>query len=704
MSKFWASVSVLILLATAAFAAPARANPGVPTDPGYAQQWNLMGGGINVAPVWELTHGAGVTVAVIGSGSTPNPDLVWTGGYDFFDDQASGVGDGDGWDADPTDPGPQSRPSCESWHGTKTASIIGAQHNDLGIAGIAPDATLVPIRALDGCGNGNHSDLATAIRWASGASVDGAPVNPNPARVIYVSHNDEWSWWMEQCPSFLRQAYEEALARGAVIVAAGSDFNTLAFDCGLANLINVRASDSGGSVAWAYGSHGAIVAPGQEVPVLDPASGATMAVSGSDFAAAHVAGVAALLIAADPDLDAPTLLAKLAFAQQPKCDGCPGVLDASSSLAHSGNPIEDKWLALGGAQSFLGEPVGGFYQRDTSIEQAYASSGVILWTSGFGAWPLFGAVKARVHPALPLGPPTSGEIPAADGVLQHFASGDVYWSARTGARFVTGPVMQDYYNNLNGPAGYLGFPVGDEFGNFRDAYPAQNFVWRRQNFERGWVYWDKFRGPFSVHGGVFARHTDYPMLGNPRSQELPIPGGVVQYFDSGEIYWTPATAGLMVFGGVRDRYIEAGRHEGYLGAPISEERPVVGGVVQHFQRGDIYWHPSYGAYSVHGGIAVRYEAAGRTPGYLGFPISSEESVTGGVRQRFERGHIYWGPTSGAYTVHGGVLTAYLGAGGPDSRLGLPTSSEIPTGGGVVQYFQHGWIGWTPAGSGVHVTS
>ncbi|MFP3599986.1 S8 family serine peptidase, partial [Chryseobacterium sp. SIMBA_029] len=74
-----------------------------------------------------------------------------------------------------------------SWHGTHVAGIIAAvAGNGKGIAGVAPQAKIVPVRVIGTCG-GYTSDIADGIRWAAGGSVSGAPANANPARVINLS-------------------------------------------------------------------------------------------------------------------------------------------------------------------------------------------------------------------------------------------------------------------------------------------------------------------------------------------------------------------------------------------------------------------------------------------------------------------------------------------------------------------------------------
>ena len=179
--------------------------------------------GANFTAAWDVTTGsASQSIGIVDSGIARNHDELAQqlrvhssfpfGGHDFISD-ASSSGDGDGRDNDPMDT------SSFCGHGTHVAGIIAAStNNGSGMAGVAPNARIVPVRALGRCG-GTSEDVADSIRWAAGVSVAGVPVNQNPAKVLNLSLGGTGP-----CNANMQSAVDSALARGAVVVvAAGND-------------------------------------------------------------------------------------------------------------------------------------------------------------------------------------------------------------------------------------------------------------------------------------------------------------------------------------------------------------------------------------------------------------------------------------------------------------------------------------------------
>jgi len=199
---------------------------------------------INAETAWSTATGNGITVAEIDSGvRADHPDLVnkLRSGVNMIS-SASVAGVTGGRSTDPSDLGDWvdqaginaisaelgGTVDCKvqatsSWHGTKVAGIIGAQTgNGIGGASVAPDAMILPVRALGKCG-GWDSDIIAGMRWASGEAVGSIAAPAHPARVINMSLG---------APDTCSQAYKDAIAditaRQVVIVASAGNDNGLA--------------------------------------------------------------------------------------------------------------------------------------------------------------------------------------------------------------------------------------------------------------------------------------------------------------------------------------------------------------------------------------------------------------------------------------------------------------------------------------------
>lgn len=346
-----------------------------PTDPHYGSQWSLweLAGGVHAEAAWDITLGNGAVVAVLDTGVRPHGDLVGNllPGYDFVTDVFIG-NDGDGRDADPTDPGDgvaaggcgagvPAKTLASSWHGTHVAGIVAAAaFNGTGISGVAPGAGILPLRVLGRCG-GYTSDVVDAIYWAVGSAVNGVPANPHPARVINLSLSSQQT-------AACSQAYADAMthARGqgaAVVIAAGNrSGNADLYPPGnCASAFTVAATDRGGARAE-YSNYGALVdiaAPGGEMAFAadgngilstansgtqDPAADNYVHYQGTSMAAPHVAGVAALLVAASPQATADEIEATLQASARPfpgACNGCgAGIVHAALAVGLISGQVE----------------------------------------------------------------------------------------------------------------------------------------------------------------------------------------------------------------------------------------------------------------------------------------------------------------------------------------------------------------------------
>ncbi|AWK12537.1 protease [Streptomyces spongiicola] len=345
-----------------------------PNDTEYSRQWDLFEStaGMNVPAAWDKATGQGVKVAVIDTGYVAHSDLAANivSGYDFISDPFISQ-DGGGRDSNAADPGDWTsagecgvdedgqpvpkETSDNSWHGTHVAgTIAAAANNGKGVAGIAYDATIQPVRVLGRCG-GMTSDIIDAITWASGGSVQGVPSNPNPADVINMSLGGEGG-----CDAGTQSAINSAVGRGTtIVVAAGNDNANAAYfnPASCSNVITVAASDRQGNRAY-YSNYGSVVditAPGGETPVsssngiLSTLNSGTRSVGsesyaayqGTSMAAPHIAGLAALMIDANPSLTPAqiesTIKSKARSLPGSCSGGCgSGLADAGAALGSGG--------------------------------------------------------------------------------------------------------------------------------------------------------------------------------------------------------------------------------------------------------------------------------------------------------------------------------------------------------------------------------
>lgn len=312
-----------------AYVVPDRLNKAFadPNDTEYSKQWDLFEttAGMRVPGAWDTATGTGVTVAVIDTGYVTHSDLAANivGGYDFIADTEVSV-DGNGRDSNPADPGDwyadgecgQAEGSTSSWHGTHVAgTIAAATNNSKGVAGIAYNAKISPVRVLGKCG-GYDSDIIDAITWASGGTVSGVPANTNVAKVINMSLGGGGA-----CTSATQTAITNAVNRGTTVVVAAGNSNANAANYSPAscnNVISVAALSRTGAKA-SYSNFGSVVdiaAPGGQTSTgtangilstlnsgaQGPASESYAYYQGTSMAAPHIAGLAALAKSAKSSL------------------------------------------------------------------------------------------------------------------------------------------------------------------------------------------------------------------------------------------------------------------------------------------------------------------------------------------------------------------------------------------------------------------
>lgn len=264
----------------------------VPNDPYYKYQWHLdnsVYGGIQTEEAWDISTGSGVEVAIIDTGIRKGTDLADTcfvSGYDFVNS-----------DSNPID---------DNGHGTHVAGTVAQNTNNaLGVAGVAFNSCLMPIKVLDSRGSGTYAQVADGIYYAA----------DNGAKVINMSLGGSSD------SVTLKDAVAYAYNKGVTVVAAAGNDNSnvlsypAAYD---AYVIAVGATqyDETKAPYSNYGPSLDLVAPGGNTSVDQNADGYADGVlqqtftktgrtiswaywffQGTSMAAPHVSGVAALLIA-----------------------------------------------------------------------------------------------------------------------------------------------------------------------------------------------------------------------------------------------------------------------------------------------------------------------------------------------------------------------------------------------------------------------
>jgi len=245
-----------------------------------------------------------------------------------------------------------------------------------------------------------------------------------------------------------------------------------------------------------------------------------------------------------------------------------------------------------------------------------------------------------------LGAPTDSEHAVGSGTVRDYQGGSLYNSAATGVHEVHGAI-RDHFNALGGPGGFLGYPTTDE-----SATP--DGVGRYNHFANaGSIYYTPKTGARSVHGAIRDHWAgmgwETGPIGYPTTDESTTPDGVGHYNhftggDGASIYYTPSTGAQSVHGAVRDHWAALGYETGPMGYPTTDESPSADGVGRYngFTGGDgaaIYWSPATGAQSVHGAIRARWASLGYETGSLGYPTSDEFAVPGGRRNTFQHGSI-----------------------------------------------------------------
>ncbi|WP_409478661.1 S8 family serine peptidase [Pseudobdellovibrio sp. HCB154] len=328
-----------------------------PTDPLYVQTWGLSNVGqadpknqvgvagvdINAERAWEIQTGTREKIiAVIDTGiDYTHPDLVdnmWVNeseknGKAGVDDDNNGVVDDVyGYNAI-TGTG---NAKDDQGHGSHCAGTIGARaNNGIGVAGVNWNVRMMAVKFLDAGGSGSLADAIKAIDYATKM---GAHVMSN-------------SWGGGGFSQTLMDAIKRSNEAGAIfIAAAGNEYNnndnspTYPSTYQVENVMSVAAIDNRGAKAD-FSNYGKktvhLGAPG--VNVMSTTGGSYKSFSGTSMATPHVAGVAALLWANEPNLTAAQVKERLIATVRPLASmkgktRTGGMVDAYGALTNTQAP------------------------------------------------------------------------------------------------------------------------------------------------------------------------------------------------------------------------------------------------------------------------------------------------------------------------------------------------------------------------------
>lgn len=219
---------------------------------------------------WRLTKGAGIKVAILDTGICKHEDLdgAWSENLVFNCSQD------DNWE------------DKQSSHGTHVAGIVGARANNVGVVGIAPECTIIPIKVLNNNGGGRYSNIIDGIRLAISPQVD--------ADIITMSLGAS-----SPGPSELHDIIKEATSKGKIILAAaGNDSGPVNYPACYDEVIAVAAVDEHGDFAKFTSSGAQIDSLGPGVNIYSTLIGNKYGLmSGTSQACPFIAGLCALILA-----------------------------------------------------------------------------------------------------------------------------------------------------------------------------------------------------------------------------------------------------------------------------------------------------------------------------------------------------------------------------------------------------------------------
>jgi subtilisin len=287
---------------------PGKKTP--PPPPPQVLPWGVDR--IDAEYAWSTTKGAGVRVAVVDTGiDRDHPDLQANiaGGVNFVARSWTKPADPNAWDDD-------------NGHGSHVAGIIAAVDNDIGVIGVAPEASLYAVKVLDKTGRGYLSDIAAGLEWCADNGIDIANMSLGTDTDVQSFHD----------------ACDAAADAGVILVAAaGNDGKDVDYPGAYSSVLAVAATDDNDNVAsWSSpGPQVAIAAPGVSVYSTWKGGGYNT-ISGTSMATPHVSGTLALVLAAGRSTNLCATADDLPPAGIDNKSGC-GLVDAQQAVTGLSN-------------------------------------------------------------------------------------------------------------------------------------------------------------------------------------------------------------------------------------------------------------------------------------------------------------------------------------------------------------------------------
>lgn len=235
------------------------------------------------------------------------------------------------------------------------------------------------------------------------------------------------------------------------------------------------------------------------------------------------------------------------------------------------------------------------------------------------------------------------DIAGGRGKVEDFSAGRAFWSSETGAHVLIGRISAKY-SEMSAAESWLGFPKTNE-------EKTPDGVGRFVHFENGSIYWTPSTGAQPVPKDVFdawaTEGYETGILGYPVAEPKMQGENLIQQFQGGYIVRNAAQKDgdtpkvFIVKGEIAKRYTDIKTLDSQLGAPTSNEIRIPGGVLQNYDHGHFYWSPNSGAHFImDGNIFEEWGKHKWEQGELGWPIKDQEAIpAGGQTIAFEHGTI-----------------------------------------------------------------